>query len=116
MPAKMSGMQISGRFLIAEAALKAVETLGMPECRIALAQATEFVARTKKSNRAIMAIDEAMNDIRNGLDFPPPMHLRDAHYKDAKKYDTIPIKEVVDRQLGVMDLAAACSVWKIRFR
>lgn len=28
-------------------------------------------------------------------------------HKDAKKYDTIPIKEVVDRQLGVMDLAAA---------
>ena len=27
--------------------------------------------------------------------------------RDAKKYDTIPIKEVVDRQLGVMDLAAA---------
>ena len=26
---------------------------------------------------------------------------------DAKKYDTIPIKEVVDKQLGVMDLAAA---------
>ncbi len=73
-------------FLIAEAALKAVETLGMPECRIALAQATEFVARTKKSNRAIMAVDEAMADIQAGLDFPPPMHLRDAHYKDAKKY------------------------------
>ena len=73
-------------FLIAGAALKATETLGMPECRIALAQATEFVARTKKSNRAIMAVDEAMNDIQNGLDFPPPMHLRDTHYKDAKKY------------------------------
>ena len=27
--------------------------------------------------------------------------------KDAKKYDTIPIKEIVDKQLGVMDLAAA---------
>ncbi|NDO48553.1 UMP kinase [Lachnospiraceae bacterium MD335] len=27
--------------------------------------------------------------------------------KDAKKFDTIPIKEVVDKQLGVMDLAAA---------
>lgn len=27
--------------------------------------------------------------------------------KNAKKYDTIPIREVVDRQLGVMDLAAA---------
>lgn len=27
--------------------------------------------------------------------------------KNAKKYDTIPIKEVVEKQLGVMDLAAA---------
>ncbi|MDE6220778.1 MAG: UMP kinase [Lachnospiraceae bacterium] len=27
--------------------------------------------------------------------------------KNAKKYDTIPIREVVDQQLGVMDLAAA---------
>lgn len=27
--------------------------------------------------------------------------------KDAKKFDTIPIREVVDKQLGVMDLAAA---------
>lgn len=72
--------------LIAQAALKAVEVLGMPECRIALAQATEFVARAKKSNRAIMAIDNAMNDIKQGLDYPPPKHLQDAHYKDAKKY------------------------------
>ncbi|MDE7321518.1 MAG: UMP kinase [Lachnospiraceae bacterium] len=28
-------------------------------------------------------------------------------HKDAKKYDTIPIREVVDKKLGVMDLAAA---------
>ncbi len=72
--------------LVAEAALRAVEHLGMPEARIPLAQATEFVARAKKSNRAIMAIDNAMKDIQNGLDYLPPKHLRDAHYKDAKKY------------------------------
>ena len=46
----------------------------------------EFIARAKKSNQAIVAIDNAMNDIQNGKDYPPPMHLRDAHYKDAKKY------------------------------
>lgn len=72
--------------LIAQAALKVVETIGMPECRIALAQATEFVARAKKTNAAIVAIDKAMYDIQNGKNYPPPMHLRDAHYKDAKKY------------------------------
>ncbi len=72
--------------LVAEAALRAVEHLGMPEARITLAQATEFVARAKKSNRAIVAIDSAIKDIKSGLDFLPPMHLRDAHYKDASKY------------------------------
>lgn len=72
--------------LIAEAALRAVEHLGMPEARITLAQATEFVARAKKSNRAIVAIDKAISDIKSGLDFLPPKHLRDAHYKDASKY------------------------------
>ena len=72
--------------LIAEAALRAVEHLGMPEARITLAQAVEFVARAKKSNRAIKAIDMAIADIKSGLDFLPPMHLRDAHYKDASKY------------------------------
>ena len=30
--------------------------------------------------------DRAMADIANGKDFPPPMHLRDSHYKDASKY------------------------------
>ena len=72
--------------LIAEAALRAVEHLGMPEARITLAQAVEFVARAKKSNRAIKAIDTAISDIKSGLDFLPPKHLRDAHYKDASKY------------------------------
>ena len=29
---------------------------------------------------------ETIEDIESGKDFPPPMHLRDCHYKDAKKY------------------------------
>lgn len=72
--------------LIAQAAQAVVNEVGMPECRIALAQAVEFVARAKKDNRAIVAVDKAMRDIQNGKDFPPPLHLRDAHYKDASKY------------------------------
>lgn len=72
--------------LIAQAALAVVKEIGMPECRIALAQAVEFVARAKKTNRAIVSIDKAMRDVQNGKDFPPPPHLQDAHYKDASKY------------------------------
>ena len=67
-------------------AYKAVELLGLPEGRIPLAQAVIYVARAPKSNEAACAIDAALADIDGGNDYPPPMHLRDAHYKDAKKY------------------------------
>lgn len=67
-------------------AYKAVELLGLPEGRIPLAQAVIYVARAKKSNESVCAIDSALSDISAGLDFAPPMHLRDAHYKDASKY------------------------------
>lgn len=71
---------------IAVNAYKAVELLGLPEGRIPLAEAVIYVARAKKSNEAICAIDEALADIARGKDYPPPMHLRDSHYKDAAKY------------------------------
>lgn len=80
------GLADTNALNVAVSAYKAVELLGMPEGRIPLAEAVIYVARAKKSNEAICAIDEALSDISNGKDFPPPMHLRDNHYKDAKKY------------------------------
>ncbi len=71
---------------LAVSAYHAVEILGFPEARIPLAEAVIYVANSKKSNQTICAIDEALSDIENGKDYPPPMHLRDAHYKDAAKY------------------------------
>lgn len=65
---------------------KAVEILGLPEGRIPLAQAAIYIANAPKSNQTIIAIDEAIKDIKTGKDYSPPMHLRDCHYKDAKKY------------------------------
>ena len=71
---------------IAVNAYKAVELIGLPEGRIPLANAVVYVANAPKSNKACIAIDSALSDIESGLDFAPPMHLRDAHYSDAKKY------------------------------
>lgn len=71
---------------VAVNAHKAVELLGLPEGRIPLAQAVIYIAKAPKSNTVICAIDKALSDIESGLDYPPPMHLRDAHYKDASKY------------------------------
>ena len=71
---------------IAVNAYKAVELIGLPEGRIPLANAVVYVANAPKSNKAYLAIDNALADIESGLDYAPPMHLRDAHYKDASKY------------------------------
>jgi len=71
---------------IALNAHKAVELLGFPEGRIPLAQAVEYVAKAPKSNECYMAIDQALSDIQSGQDYGVPSHLRDSHYKDAKKY------------------------------
>jgi putative ATPase len=71
---------------IAVNAYRAVEIIGLPEGRIPLANAVVYVANAPKSNKACVAIDTALADIESGKDFPPPMHLRDSHYKDAKKY------------------------------
>ncbi|HIE79829.1 MAG TPA: replication-associated recombination protein A, partial [Nitrospinaceae bacterium] len=63
----------------------AVEKLGFPEARIPLAQAAIYVAQAPKDNSAILAIDQALDDIqKKGLSYPVPNHLKDTHYKDAK--------------------------------
>lgn len=73
--------------VIANAAAIAAERLGLPEARIPLAQAVIYVARAPKDNTAIQAVDSALSDIETkGLSFPVPDHLKDSHYKDAKKY------------------------------
>jgi putative ATPase len=69
----------------AVAAMQAVSFIGWPEARISLAQAVIALALAPKSNSAIRAIDAALADVRAGLAGPVPPHLRDAHYKGAKK-------------------------------
>ncbi|MBT3365885.1 MAG: replication-associated recombination protein A [Nitrospina sp.] len=72
-------------FILVQAVANAVEKLGFPEARIPLAQAVIYVAQAPKENSAIVAIDQALNDIqKKGLSYPVPDHLKDTHYKDAK--------------------------------
>lgn len=67
----------------ATAASYVVEKVGMPECRIALAQATIHLATAPKSNGVIAAINASMEDVRAGRIGDVPPHLRDGHYKGA---------------------------------
>lgn len=70
--------------LVAEAAFRAVEVLGMPEARITLSQAVTFVATAAKSNAAYLAINAASNEVRTGPAREVPLPLRDANM-DAKE-------------------------------
>lgn len=72
-------------FILVQSVANAVEKLGFPEARIPLAQAVIYVAQAPKDNSAIVAIDQALDDIQNkGMSYPVPDHLKDTHYKDAK--------------------------------
>lgn len=71
--------------VLANAAAQATEFVGMPECRIILAQATTYLALAPKSNASYLAIDAALDDVRHQRILPVPNHLRDRHYAGAKR-------------------------------
>ena len=79
------GMADPQALILAVAAQQAVEFLGMPEARIPLAHAAIYVATAPKSNKAYLAVDAALADVKEGVTLPVPLHLRDAHYKGSKK-------------------------------
>ncbi|WDV49957.1 replication-associated recombination protein A [Streptomyces coeruleorubidus] len=67
----------------AVAAAQTVQLIGMPEARLALAQATVHLALAPKSNTVIVGIDEAMADVRAGAVGEVPAHLRYGRYTGA---------------------------------
>ena len=69
----------------AVAAAQVVQLVGLPEARIALAQATIHLAAAPKSNAVITAIDAAMGDVRSGKAGAVPAPLRDGHYAGAQR-------------------------------
>jgi putative ATPase len=71
--------------VLANAAHQAAEFIGWPEARIPIAEATIYVATAPKSNAVINAIDAAISDVKSGRTLAVPEHLRDAHYKGAKR-------------------------------
>lgn len=70
---------------IAVAAFNAVALVGMPEGRIPLANATIYLALAPKSNSSYLAINEAMDDVRNIPLGKIPTPLRSSNYVGAKK-------------------------------
>nr|WP_246003155.1 replication-associated recombination protein A [Nocardia tenerifensis] len=69
----------------ATAAAQVVQLVGLPEARLALAQATIHLASAPKSGAVIAAIGAAMADVAAGKAGAVPPHLRDGHYAGAAK-------------------------------
>ena len=79
------GMADPQSLLVADAAARAVEFVGMPEARLNLAQAVIHLALAPKSNSVIAGIGAAIEDVRDRPAGAVPKHLRDASYPGARK-------------------------------
>jgi putative ATPase len=70
---------------VATAAAAAVDRVGLPECRLNLAQAATYLALAPKSNASYCGIQRASAHVREHGAKPPPAYLQDAHYPGARK-------------------------------
>lgn len=88
------GLANPNALLLANAAFDAVEKIGWPEGRIPLAEATVYLATSRKSNSAYLGIDSALQLVRQTGNLPVPLPLRNAPtklmeqlgYHDGYKY------------------------------
>ena len=78
------GMADPQSLLIADAAARAVDFVGLPEAQLSLAQAVIHLATAPKSCTAKTALHLAIADVRNGKGREVPIHLRDGTYSGAK--------------------------------
>lgn len=70
---------------VAVSAAQAVERIGMPEARIILAEAATYLASAPKSNASYLAVDRAMQAVKETANATVPIHLQDSHYKGSAK-------------------------------
>lgn len=78
------GLANPNALLMANACFDTVHKLGWPEARIALAEATVYLASSPKSNSAYMAVDGAIAYVKKTGNLPVPLHLRNAPTKLMK--------------------------------
>lgn len=75
------GLANPNALLLANAAFDAVTKIGWPEGRIPLAEATVYLATSKKSNSAYEGINKALQLVEQTGNLPVPLHLRNAPTK-----------------------------------
>jgi len=63
---------------IALDATDAVRLVGLPECKLALAQAAVYLSVAPKSNALYTAYSSVASDVQTTFNEPPPLHIRNA--------------------------------------
>jgi putative ATPase len=79
------GMADPMALVVADAAARALEFVGLPEAQLNLAQAVVHLATAPKSNRTAVAIWHAREDVTGGAAGEVPPHLRGTGYRSAAK-------------------------------
>ncbi len=88
------GLANPNALLLANATFDALSKIGWPEGRIILSECAIYLANSPKSNSAYMAIDTALEKVKETGNLPVPLHLRNAPtqlmkelgYHDGYKY------------------------------
>ena len=80
------GMANPNALIVATSAMQAVNMVGMPEARIILSEAAIYVATSKKSNASYLAINNALEDVKNKDTGEVPMHIRNAPIEEMKNF------------------------------
>ncbi|TNF54085.1 replication-associated recombination protein A [bacterium] len=70
---------------LAVAAMRAVESIGMPEARIPLSQAAIYITMAPKSNASYLGLEKAVTAVQEERAQQVPAHLRDASYSGASR-------------------------------
>ena len=81
------GLANPNALLLAQSCFDAVHVLGMPEARIILSQTAVYLATSQKSNSTYLAIDTALQLVKQTGNIPVPLHLRNAPTKLMKQLD-----------------------------
>lgn len=79
------GLANSLALVQAVAGYQACHFLGMPECNVVLAQVVVYLAKCQKSNELYEAYLAVQKDVRETIDEPVPLHIRNAPTKLMKE-------------------------------
>lgn len=79
------GLANPNALLLANAAFDSLKKIGWPEGRIILSECAIYLATSPKSNSAYLAIDSAIQEVKESGNLPVPLHLRNAPTKLMKQ-------------------------------